>query len=355
MKKSTILIALVILLSIVFGSLSHAFSRIKNEENAVSKEVGPIYLVGEVHYGEADVYQKNLLTRLAKEGKIILAIEGESVELSETLIGIEELYMNRIASSLVLLRDLFKYILFKKTIDISGSTIINGKMFSKEEYSEVFEDPRYIIPMYLELIFIYMKIALLEKADVEEREFFQSHLESGKLWNIIMKFGKDPSQSIIDYLGENTFDDNFYENMSSGPRDWYNWLSRITLYLNRKLMPSSIISTSVSAKIESAISEWDRLFITIESAKDSFKLIRAGLKLNEINEEVVDYVSLSLRNEIFLTKICAVYEKTQNLGKPFFVVIGAKHVLALEEELLKKGYRVQINDRTAEILLKSEL
>ncbi len=335
----------VLMLSMSFCSFGYAFDRIKNEKDVVSKKAGVIYLIGEKHDDKDDIKQKSLLKEAAEKDKILLALEGEVEDFGGTLFGLDELNMLSIGNSLNSLIDLYRHMLYKKIVDTVGVAMIDEDLISKEGYSEMFSNPRYTLSCYLKLISSYLKTAVHEKHDPKEIKFFQSQIQSNKLFGVFLKYklGKDPA--IMDFIGENSIDDNFYDNMSDGCQNWYVLLRRIATYWQRELgASSSIMSEALLATLEDIIVTLDKLYSDIDDFHTEFELGIIMDKLGDINTEIVERISLGLRNDIFLFRICSAYEKTKNSNKPFFVVIGNRHVPFLKEELLKKSYPVEIND-----------
>lgn len=352
MNKLKFIILGVLFLSSLFGSSIYAFKGIKTAQDALNKEAGIIYLVGENHNNKADIKQKELLRKLATQGEIVLALEGLDSNLNETLFGLEETNTNHISASLTSLMDLFRHILYKKMVDTSGSVIIDGELISKGEYSEMFNTPKYQLNGHLKIISSYLKTAILEKRNSDEIVFFQSQAKTNKLVGILLKFqlGLDPS--IMNHIGKNSFDDNFYDNMSNDNEDWYFLLRRIASYWQQESIASSIISDQMQVKLVDAIANIDSLYAAIKTSDSLFELKEIMNRLSDISDGVLNDFRMDLRNEIFLNKICAAYESTKDSDKGFYIVVGARHTSFLKEELLKKGYRVEVNDEANEYLRK---
>lgn len=337
-----------IFLIINFSSLGYAFYRIESKNDAINKEAGIIYLVGELHNDKDDVNQNSLLIQLANAGQILLATEGQVDDSSETLFGLEELNTRCIAGSLTSLSAFFTHILYKKIVNTFGPVVLDGESFNTKRYHEMNGDPEYNLRCHLWLIYTYLETAVIEQTDPEEVAFFES-LQSNKLVATLGKFqlGLDPS--IMNYTGKNSFKDNFYDNMSSEYKDWYVLLKRITNYWKAKLTTSSMMSDAISLNLEHIIMEIDDLYVDIENLKNQSELKVTMEKFFRF-KRLTDQITLDLRNEVFLIKICSIYEKIQHSYKPFFVLVGVYHVPFLREGLLKKGYRVAVNDRDTEFI-----
>src|SRR5262249_8819485 len=114
------LLVLIILISgLVFGTSVGAFDAIKTEEDALSKEAGTIYLIGEMHSDQGDIDQKKLLETLAKQRKIVLALEGVAED-SDLLFGLEDALINLFGGSFETLMELFEYFIYKKIVNTAG-------------------------------------------------------------------------------------------------------------------------------------------------------------------------------------------------------------------------------------------
>lgn len=346
-------ISLVILLNTVFGCVGYGFNRIKNEKDVIGKELGCIHLIGELHNDENDINQKKLLIELSKSNELILALEGEDKDLNETIFGLEELRINSIGSALMLYVDLFRHMLYKKMISVSGD--INRVSSLKSGYSKKFRNPEYIFNDNLTIISSYLRIAVFEKRDSKEYAFFESQVKINKLLEVMINYRFGQDASIMNFIGKNTVDDNFYDNISNGPQDFYVLLRRIVAYWKKELTISSIMPNALLLRLKHMLIDFDKLYADIENSKSQHELNEIMVKLTDIQKGIVNQITLDLRNEIFLDKICSAYEKTQNVGKPFFVVVGIDHIPFLEEKLSQKGYRVQVNNRARKYLNRSEL
>lgn len=348
------LIIPLIVLSVNFCYYGYAYHRIESENDAINKKSGCIYLVGEDHTAEDDIIQKHLLKKLALNGRIILALEGELVDFNETLFALEEVKISNINSSLISLKNLFMHMLYKKFVERFGNSLNGKTMMNKEKYSSMFDSPGYMLDSSLKLISSYLHIAILKKHDSQEIAFLKSQSKV-KLIDILKKshFGQDAS--IMSYIGKNSFYDNFYDNMSDDYKEWYVMFKRIAMYWYNELLVSSIVTKELLIGIKNIIIEFDNLYLAIEKANSEPQLETILIKLNRIDEWVIEQIAMYLRNQIFLKKICTIYESTQDLDKPFFVIVGANHIPFLQEKLSEKGYCVEVNNRTRELLYKNEL
>lgn len=351
--------AITLLLGLTVNSSIHAFPRIENAEDAINKAPGCINLIGEIHHNEDDIKQKNLLKQLAETGQIILALEGSIEDHNNTFFGLEEQNTCYLAGLLEAFMKLFTHMSYKKSLDILNSSKmksveINDAIFElKKSYVPPVSVSKYRLDMFFSLIWDYIETVFVTKVDNEEISLCIQLFKNNKLFKIILEV--DERSSIYKYLGKNSFDDNFFDNMSDKYNDWYIVISRIASYWLSQSTDSSIISSTLLREIKDAVTKCENLYTAIEDAVSFSELAAIREELDKIEDGLLEKLRVDLRNEIFLSKICSAYEKTQDLQKPFFAIVGASHIPFLKEQLAQKGYQVEVNNRSTELLEKTDL
>lgn len=318
----------------------NGFERITNPEDACSKELGVIHLIGECHYLTQDINQRELLKKLAKEGKIILGLEGlsekEGREVCSTVFGIEEQFLTGTAATFMNLVILLRHIAFKKLAGIKG-TSNDGN-----EYRDIFDSSSYCLQLMLKSIGYYRQMAILTNKDPKEILFFEAQLKENQvLKNLVQSINEDwdatwdGSGKIYRHVGTNSINDNFLDNLSSNNGEWFFLLRQAAQYLIAQ-------STLDKESLHALLSELNSLYEKIEICADPCKIEEILDRLATIKINQIDHLLITLRDEAFLRYICRAYNEKRHLAKAFFVIVGAKHIAFLKSKLIAQGFTVAV-------------
>lgn len=318
----------------------NGFEKITNPEDALSKKLGVIHLIGEKHCLTQDIDQRELLKKLANEGKVILGLEGLSEEkgreFCSTVFGIEERFLTGTAVTFMNLVIVLRHVGIKKLAGIRG-TSSDGN-----EYRDIFDSPGYYLELMLKSIGYYRKMAVLTNKDPKEILFFETQLrENQVLKNLVQSINEDwdatwdGSGRIYRHVGANSTNVNFLDNLSSNNREWFVLLRQAALYL---IAQSALDKESLNA----LLSELNSLYEKIEICADPCRIEEILDRLATIKANEIDHLVMTLRDEAFLRYICRAYNEKRHLAKPFFVIVGAKHIAFLKSKLIAQGFTVAV-------------
>lgn len=327
---ATISLLITLLIPSVYG-----FGRIRNAGDALSKELNVIHLIGEYHDLKQDINQKNLLKKIANNGKIILGLEGlleeEGREFHATIFGIEESSSNDLSFSFLNLVSLCIHAWYKSS---ANHGYAHQYKFSTPDLQTILNK----IGNYLILIF--------QNQDPDEILFFQTQISQNRvlinLWQAIQEDLEGTFNghgSIYRHIGKNSINDNFFDNLSNNNHEWLILLKQVVQYF------ITLNSLEEETKnLHEVLSELNNLYEETEVCSDHLKLKQIIDRLLTIRNVEGTRLLVFLRNKVFLNNIRRAFNEKKHLDKPFFVIVGAEHVAFLKRNLINQGFVVAVNE-----------
>lgn len=315
-------------------SLNSLFSTdIKSNINNNNPNV--IYLCGENHQDSECINFRNQLLVEAKKENIILAREGrylEEVELNS--FGIED----KNAYQLMMACYVYYHIaLYKISHNIRAIDLLGANELKKHTTN-------YFVPsgaMFDRIVCALFDNNLNSTSVMSNKNNKRITKKLNQLHDLFLAKGE---QGIAKILNNNSLETPFFLNIHPNIDHWLKFFNDVLNLYCETLIIENETNTLALESISQIATTIEKIKEYCDMDKDSFDAAKIATMFKNLGEYSTSFLKSNLRNVIFLKNIIYIFENQKSQEKPFYAIIGARHVPFLYKELIQKGYQVELNN-----------
>lgn len=326
----------------------------------LNKERDVIHLIGENHEHAECIRYKNFLKKEAKGENIILAMESISfAEIEDDVLGIEEysLYQMFHAYEHYMYVCLYKIeqdlLALNKEFKIADKGIVDLSLIDPDLYNAFLDMCKVIKHPYdlntlpsnhreiletIESLGIFQMYDILLKQKMDDLDF--QCLDNDKRDAMISTSAKLKELKKIESMESKKpiflrVHDNIFR--------WINLMKEVfKSYLQENYQKELLPSDMMHQGLEYLDQLCKYVEMNFEENPEAISNISEDYKLKFY--PFWDKLVLSLRDRAFLKNIVNIFENNKWQQRPLYVIVGGHHVPFIYEELMKLGYKVELND-----------